>query len=101
MNKDVFISYRNDGEGNNFAARLFEALDAKDYSVYFNSNEQHSGSFPDRLKNAIENCKDFILIVSAGCLEGLRQARESDWVRSEVPYAQENQKKPLQLAVRT
>lgn len=92
MNKDVFISYRNDGEGNNFAARLFEALDAKDYSVYFNSNEQHSGSFPDRLKTAIENCKDFILIVSAGCLEGLRQARESDWVRSEILYAEDNNK---------
>ena len=92
MNKDIFISYRNDGEGNNFAARLFEALDAKEYSVYFNSNEQHSGSFPDRLKNAIENCKDFILIVSAGCLEGLGQERESDWVRSEILYAKENNK---------
>ena len=92
MNKDIFISYRNDGEGNNFAARLFEALDAKEYSVYFNSNEQHSGSFPDRLKNAIENCMDFILIVSAGCLEGLRQERESDWVRSEILYAKEKNK---------
>lgn len=53
---DIFISYRNDGEGNNFAARLFETLSSKNYSVYFNSNEQHSGSFPDRLKEAIEKC---------------------------------------------
>ena len=32
---DIFISYRNDGEGNNFAARLFETLSSKNYSVYF------------------------------------------------------------------
>lgn len=92
MNKDIFISYRNDGEGNNFAARLCEALDAKNYSVYFNSKEQHSGSFPDRLKEAIKGCKDVILIVSYGCLEGLKETRESDWVRSEILYARENGK---------
>lgn len=92
MNKDIFISYRNDGEGNNFAVRLFDVLDAKNYSVYFNSKEQHCGSFPDRLKEAIENCRDFILIVSAGCLEGLQQDCESDWVRFEILYAQEKQK---------
>lgn len=87
MNKDIFISYRNDGEGNNFAARLFDTLDAKDYSVYFNSKEQHSGSFPDRLKEAIDHCRDFILIVSYGCLAGLKETRESDWVRAEILHA--------------
>lgn len=84
---DIFISYRNDGEGNNFAARLFETLSSKNYSVYFNSNEQHSGSFPDRLKEAIEKCIDFVLIVSHGCLDGLKTRRETDWVRAEVLYA--------------
>lgn len=84
---DIFISYRNDGEGNNFAARLFETLSSKNYSVYFNSNEQHSGSFPDRLKEAIEKCIDFVLIVSHGCLDGLKTRRETDWVRTEVLYA--------------
>lgn len=87
MNKDIFISYRNDGEGNNFAARLFDALDVKEYSVYFNSKEQHSGSFPDRLKEAIEKCSDFILIVSYDCLAGLKETRESDWVRAEILHA--------------
>lgn len=92
MNKDIFISYRNDGEGNNFAARLFETLDAKNYSTYFNSKEQYSGSFPDRLKEAIDNCRDFILIVSYGCLAGLKENKESDWVRAEVLHAHKNGK---------
>lgn len=50
MTKDIFISYKNDGEGNNFAARLESALSAKGYTVYFNPNEQHAGSFPERLR---------------------------------------------------
>ena len=92
MNKDIFISYRNDGEGNNFAARLFETLDGKGFSVYFNSKEQRSGSFPDRLKKAIEHCRDFILVVSVGCLERLKQSRQNDWVRTEILCAQKNGK---------
>ena len=40
MDYDIFISYKNDGEGNNFAARLKESLDHSGYSVYFNSHEQ-------------------------------------------------------------
>lgn len=92
MNKDIFISYRNDGEGNNFAAKLFETLDSENYSVYFNSKEQRSGSFPDRLKEAIENCRDFILIISYGCLVGFKENRESEWVRAEVLHAHKNGK---------
>ena len=74
-------------EGEQLCLRLFETLSSKNYSVYFNSNEQHSGSFPDRLKEAIEKCIDFVLIVSHGCLDGLKTRRETDWVRAEVLYA--------------
>ena len=47
QNKDIFISYKNDGEGNNFAARICADLAKLGYEVYFNPNEQHAGSFPD------------------------------------------------------
>lgn len=47
--------------GNNFAARLADDLKRRGYSVYFNPNEQYAGEFPDRLRNAVKNCKDFIL----------------------------------------
>ena len=61
LKRDIFISYKNDGEGNNFAARLYSDLTKRGYSVYFNPKEQHSGDFPERLRLAIGNCKDFIL----------------------------------------
>lgn len=48
--RDIFISYKNDGEGRNFAARLCEDLKKAGYTVYYNPNEQHAGSFPERLR---------------------------------------------------
>ena len=39
MKKDIFISYRNDGIGNNFATRITNDLKQQGYSVYFNPNE--------------------------------------------------------------
>ena len=52
--------------------------------MYFNSDENHSGDFPERLKEAIKNCKDFILIVSQGCLTQLIEHNKVDWIREEV-----------------
>lgn len=93
MNKDIFISYKNDGEGNNFAARLYDDLSKKGYSVYFNSHEQKSGSFPERLKEAVLSCKDFIIILSEGCLAQLKSHNDIDWIREELltaKYANKN-----------
>ncbi len=87
MKKDIFISYRNDGIGNNFAARLKADLDRCGYLVYFNSHERRAGEFPLRLKEAIAQCKDFVLILSAGCIEKLCQNEAVDWVREEILYA--------------
>ena len=72
--KDIFISYRNDDSGNHFASRLCRDLDEMWYSVYFNPNEDRGHSFPDRLKTAVSQCKDFVLIVSKGCLAGLKNS---------------------------
>lgn len=47
VKKDIFISYRNDGSGNQFANRLCSDLENLGYSVYFNSNEERSLSFPE------------------------------------------------------
>ncbi len=84
MKKDIFISYKNDGEGNNFAARLEAALSAKGYTVYFNPNEQHAGSFPERLRQAVEGCSDFLIILTQKCLDSLMQHNKIDWVREEL-----------------
>lgn len=83
--KDIFISYRNDDSGNHFASRLCRDLDEMGYSVYFNPNEDRGHSFPDRLKTAVSQCKDFVLIMSKGCLEGLKSSdRKVDWVKEEI-----------------
>lgn len=95
--KDVFISYKNDGEGNNFAARLESALSAKGYNVYFNPNEQHAGSFPERLRNAVEKCNDFILVLTQKCLDSLIEHKKIDWVREELLIAYNSNKNIIPL----
>lgn len=84
VRKDIFISYKNDGSGNQFAARLCQDLEKMGYSVYFNSNEERANSFPERLKRAVADCRDFVLILSKGCLEQLKRYDTVDWVREEV-----------------
>lgn len=97
MKKDIFISYRNDGEGNNFAARLKDDLDKAGYSVYFNSQEKIAGEFPLRLKQALDSCSDLILILSKDCIRQLRQDDAIDWVREELLYAKKNNKNILPI----
>ncbi len=84
MKKDIFISYKNDNAGNNFAKRLKEDLDERGYDVYFNSDEARTGDFPTRLKGKIQGCKDFILILSEGCLKQLIAHKKIDWIREEL-----------------
>lgn len=95
--KDIFISYKNDGEGNNFAARICSDLEKLGYEVYYNPNEQHAGSFPERLKNAVEACKDFLLIVTQPCLEQLMRHDKIDWVREELLTAYRSNKNIIPL----
>lgn len=85
--KDIFISYKNDSAGNQLAYRLSQDLEKLGYSVYFNSNEKRGHNFPERLKTAIENCKDFMLILSKGCLEQLKRQEPVDWIREEILLA--------------
>ena len=89
MKKDIFISYRNDGVGNNFAIRITNDLRHSGYSVYFNPDETRSGDFPERLKQAIYVCKDFICIVTEDYIEQLISDNKICWIRSELLYAKE------------
>ena len=92
VSKDIFISYKNDGEGSNFAARLYANLDDAGFDVYFNPHEQHSGNFPDQLRMAVKGCKDFILILSKGCLAQLQSHEKIDWIREELLTAKTEDK---------
>ncbi len=95
--KDIFISYKNDGEGRYFAEKLSNTLKEQGFSVYYNLDEQHAGSFPDRLCEAVENCRDFLLVLSQACLDQLIRNEKVDWVREEITIAQKNGKNIVPL----
>lgn len=95
MKKDIFISYKNDVAGNNFAARFCADLEKLGYDVYFNPNERHAGSFPDRLRAAIASCDDFLLILTQSCLDQLMAHNKVDWVREELLTARADPRKNI------
>ena len=99
MKKDIFISYRNDGIGNNFATRITNDLRQKGYSVYFNPDEARSGDFPERLERAIEECKDFICVVTEEYLANLIANNKICWIREELLCAKRNGKNIVPLLV--
>lgn len=99
MKKDIFISYRNDGVGNNFATRITNDLKQKGYSVYFNPEETRCGDFPERLTNAISECKDFVCIVTNGYLDSLIANAKVCWTREELLCAKRLDKNIVPLLV--
>ncbi len=94
---DIFVSYKDDGEGRNFAGRLTDRLKSMGYEVYYNPEEQYAGSFPDILREAVKACKDFVLIVTQSCLDQLMRHEKVDWVREEILTARNNGKKIIPL----
>lgn len=94
---DVFISYRRDG-GEYTAKILRDRLDELGYAVFFDVESLRSGDFNTRLYSVIEECKDFILILSPGALDRCRN--EDDWVRREVEYALERGKNVVPIMLR-
>ena len=95
--KDIFISYRNDGSGDQFGNRLCQDLEDLGYGVYFNSNESYTHTFPEHIREAVAACKDFILVISAGCLERLIQNDPIDWVREEILTARKYDKNIISI----
>lgn len=94
---DVFISYRRDG-GEYTAKILRDRLDELGYAVFFDVESLRSGDFNTKLYSVIEECRDFILILSPGALD--RCVNEDDWVRREVEYALERDKNIVPVMLR-
>lgn len=99
LKKDIFISYRNDGIGNNFATRITNDLRNSGYSVYFNPDEARSGDFPERLKQSISECKDFICIVTEDYITQLIANNKICWIREELLCAREFGKNIIPLLI--
>lgn len=97
MKYDVFISYRRDG-GEYTAKILRDRLDELGYTVFFDVESLRSGDFNTKLYSVIEECADFILILSPEALN--RCQNEDDWVRREVEYALERGKNIIPVMLR-
>lgn len=94
---DIFISYRRDG-GESTARMLKDHLDGKGYRVFLDVEGLSSGAFDKRLFSVIDECTDFLLILSPGALD--RCSEEGDWVRLEIEHAMEAGKNIVPVMLR-
>lgn len=81
---DIFISYRRDG-GIDSAVTLQSTLRQMHYRAFLDVDGLRSGPFDTVLLRRIEECKDFLLVLSPGALN--RCKNEDDWVRQEFEHA--------------
>ena len=89
MNCDVFISYRRDG-GDMAAMHIYQALKERGYQVFYDLEVLRAGKFNEALLDAIDSCRDFVLVLSPHALD--RCAAEDDWVRREIAEALKQKK---------
>lgn len=80
----IFVSYRR-GSGSFLAGRVVDRLRLKGYKVFFDVESMNSGTFNEQIFKAIDECKDFIVVLQAGSLD--RCVNADDWVRREIEYA--------------
>ena len=81
---DIFISYRRDG-GEYTAKILRDRLKELHYNVFFDVESLRSGDFNTKLYSVIEECTDFLVVLSPNALD--RCVDPDDWVRREIEYA--------------
>ena len=92
---DIFISYRRVG-GRDIARNVTERLILKGFNTFFDYDSMRDGKFNDQIYHAIDQCKDFVLILSPGALD--RCCNSDDWVRAELEYALSRNKHIILLA---
>lgn len=83
---DVFISYRRK-KGFAVAKMICELLKAKGVNTFIDLDELTSGTFDDKILDAIESTPAFILVLTPGALD--RCVDEGDWLTKEINTAVE------------
>ena len=94
---DIFISYRRDG-GEYTAKILRDQLEELGYKVFFDVESLRSGDFNTKLYSVIDECRDFLLILSPHALD--RCEDQDDWVRCEVEHALRAKKNVIPIMLR-
>ena len=89
LKNQIFISYRR-CDGKTVAKFLYDYLTHMNYLVFRDEESAHNGRFDEAIYNAIDECKDFILIVSPKVAEF--DNKDNRWVYRELSYALKKQK---------
>ena len=89
LKNQIFISYRR-CDGKTVAKFLYDYLTHMKYSVFWDEESIHNGRFDEAIYKAIDECKDFILIVSPKVAEF--DNKDNEWVYKELLYALKKQK---------
>lgn len=92
----VFISYRR-GQGAEIARLIKEKLERAGFSVFLDVDDLREGDWNEALQARIEECTDFIPVVTGGFFD--RCADTSDIVRRELELAMTSEKNIVPLLV--
>jgi hypothetical protein len=96
-NYDIFLSYRREG-GFETAKMVQEKLKSLGYRVFLDFEDLRTGKFNEKLYSVIAECKDFMVVMSPGCLDRCEKA--DDWLRLEVVHAIENKRNIIPILLR-
>ena len=91
----VFISYRRDS-GRSTAEAVYRAL-CGEYDVFLDTESLKNGYFDSAIKEQIENCDDFIVIVNETLFD--RCSEPEDWILNEAAIALKMKKNIIPIFV--
>lgn len=94
---NIFISYRRDG-GEYTARMLHDKLTQLGYRVFYDIESMRSGDFNNHLYQVIEECDDFVVILSPGALDSVDN--KEPWIIREVAYALKCEKNIIPVMLR-
>ena len=94
---NIFISYRRDG-GDYTAKMIHDKLIQLGYGVFYDIESMQSGDFNNHLYEVIEECNDFVVILSPGALDYVDN--KEPWIIREVEYALKCEKNIIPVMLR-
>lgn len=94
----IFISYKR-STGEELAYLLYEKLTASGYHVFFDSKGLIDENYKKAIEKKIQECTDFIVLLTAHSMDGLIDEKEEDintekedWLAKEIRMAIKNNK---------
>ncbi|XP_060704214.1 NAD(+) hydrolase SARM1 isoform X1 [Hemiscyllium ocellatum] len=95
---DVFISYRRT-TGSQLASLLKVHLQHRGFSVFIDVEKLEAGRFEDKLCQSVTRARNFILVLSANCLDKcVGDTEQRDWVHREIVMAMTSKKNIVPVA---